>query len=163
MASLWAPVRDGDPLHLVPHPQSITGRGVVQGQEEHLGTLGQVLHQAGQRRLGAPQALQKPRLIGEGVDDERSPQSAWLVGELPIQSSDRKRVREVPWLRPVRHGGFTRSQHDRVALKLGGRFISNHFRFPHSFGHVSCQNNQEPQHRELQTQRSHVPADGERR
>lgn len=138
-----APVLSGDPPHLLPHPPHVAERTVVQGQEEHLGAVGQLLHQAAQGRLGAPQALQEARLVGEGVNDEGSQLRTLLVGELPVQSSDGERVREVPWLRTVRHGLFGGSYRDSVTLEVGGQFISDQFQFPPSYGHKSCQNNTE--------------------
>lgn len=110
----------GRPVQLVPHPQSITDRGVVQGQEEHLGAVGQVLHQAAQGRLGAPQALQEPGLVGEGVDDERSPQDTRLVAELSIQSPDHKRVGDVSRLRPADPEAFSGSQTEGVVVVVAG-------------------------------------------
>lgn len=90
-----------DPLQLISHPQNISGRGLVQGQNQNLGTVRETFDQTGQGRLGAPQTLQEAGLVGEGVDDQRPFLGSGLVGERPVQSRDSERSRGVARLRPV--------------------------------------------------------------
>lgn len=110
------PVRAGDAPNLLPHPGHIPEGRIIEREEEQLCAVGQVFHQAPQRGLGGPQALQKTRPVGVGVDDERSPKSPGRIRELSIQGSDSEGVCEVPWFWTVRQKLFFGSRHERIAF-----------------------------------------------
>lgn len=143
---LCAPVPGGGPVHLLLHPKRVTVRRIVQGQEEHLGAIGQLVHQATQGRLRAPETLQEARLVGERMDEDGPLLGGGLVAELPVQCAHSEGAGGVARLRPVRRGRFTGAQRQRVALNLRGQLGPDHFRFPFGFaGHWSSQKNEEPQ------------------
>lgn len=118
------PVRAGDALELLPHPGGVAGGRLVEREEEQLGAVGQIFHQAPQRSLGGPQALQKTGLIGVGVDDERSPKSPGHIRELSIQGSDGEGLCEVSWLWTVRQKLCFGSRHERSAFTFRQIVIS---------------------------------------
>lgn len=155
---LCAPVRGGDSVHLLLHPKGVAIRRIVQGQEEHLGAVGQLVHQAAQGRLGAPETLQEARFVCERVDEDGPLLGAGLVAELPVQGAHPEGAGGVARLWPVRHGRFTGTQRQRVALNLPRQLGPDHFRFPFGFtSHWSSQNNEEPQQQQRRSrpQRCH--------
>ena len=153
LSSPGSPVAGG-PLQLVPHPQSIGHGGLVQGQEQDLSPGRQLRHQAEQGGLGAPQTLQEPGVVGEGVDHQAPPHRSGLVGELSGQGRDPERGGEVSRLGrggDPRTGVFPGPQRHRVVSGVREMMLSLGQAHPlprcprMSSGHMSCHNKEEAQ------------------
>lgn len=140
-----SPAHHRDALQLLSHPQNISGRGLVQGQNQDLGAVRETSDQTGQGRLGAPQTLQEAGLVGEGVEDQRPVLGSGLVGECPVQSRDSERGRGVARLRPVsglRAGSVVMERPVRTSVQL-----DSVPRWPR-FRQTSCHDDEEQEQRE---------------